>query len=104
MRCTSRTLGASSSASSPRCGPAAAAGWRHSAPRRNRQGGWMTLQLRAGSARVALDSSLTGFSEIVAQAVQAARRNQLSLDAVTLANLAALEQGGPAAPRAGVTT
>ena len=77
---------------------------RYYATRRNRQGGWMTLQLTAGSARIALDSSLTGFSEIVAQAIQAARRNELSLDAVTLANLAALEQGGAAGSQAGVAT
>ena len=64
----------------------------------------MTLQLRAGSARIALDSSLAGFSEIVAQAVQAARRNGLPLDAVTLANLEALEQGGAAGSQAGMAT
>ena len=67
---------------------------RYYATRRNRQGGWMTLQLRAGSARVALDSSLTGFPRIVAAAVGAAHENGVALDAVTLANLAALEQGG----------
>ena len=77
---------------------------RYYATRRNRQGGWMTLQLRAGSARIALDSSLTGFSEIVAQAVRAARQNELPLDAVTLANLAALEEGGAAGSQAGMAT
>jgi hypothetical protein len=77
---------------------------RYYATRRNRQGGWMTLQLRAGSARIALDSSLTGFPEIVARAVQAARRNELALDAVTLANLAALEQGDAAGSAAGMAT
>jgi len=77
---------------------------RYYATRRNRQGGWMTLQLRAGSARVALDSSLTGFAEIVAQAVRAARRNELPLDAVTLANLQALEEGGVSGSQAGVAT
>jgi hypothetical protein len=69
---------------------------RYYATRRNRQGGWMTLQLRAGRASIALDSSLIGFSEIVARAVQAARQNELALDAVTLANLAALERGDAA--------
>ena len=64
----------------------------------------MTLQLRAGSARIALDSSLTGFSEIVAEAVQAARRNALPLDAVTLANLQALEAGGVPGSQAGMAT
>jgi len=77
---------------------------RYYATRRNRQGGWMTLQLRAGSARIALDSSLTGFSEIVAEAVQAARRNALPLDAVTLANLQALEAGGVPGSQAGMAT
>jgi hypothetical protein len=77
---------------------------RYYATRRNRQGGWMTLQLRAGGARIALDSSLTGFSEIVARAVQAARHNELALDAVTLANLAALEQGDAAGSEAGMAS
>jgi hypothetical protein len=66
---------------------------RYYATRRNRQGGWMTLQLTAGNARVALDSTLGGFPRIVAAALGAARENGVDLDAVTLANLAALEQG-----------
>jgi hypothetical protein len=77
---------------------------RYYATRRNRQGGWMTLQLRAGSARIALDSSLTGFSAIVAQALRAARQNDLPLDAVTLANLQALEEGGVPGSQAGMAT
>ena len=71
---------------------------RYYATRRNRQGGWMTLQLRAGRTSIALDSSLTGFSDIVARAIAAARRNGVALDAVTLANLAALEQGTGSGP------
>ena len=74
---------------------------RYYATRRNRQGGWMTLQLRAGGTRVALDSSLTGFPEIVARAVQAARQKDLALDVVTLANLAAIEPGEAAGPAEG---
>ena len=61
----------------------------------------MTLQLKAGNTKVALDSSLTGFSEIVGRAVQAARQNEVALDDVTLANLAALERGEAAEPAEG---
>ena len=61
----------------------------------------MTLQLKAGTTKVALDSSLTGFSEIVARAAEAARRNDLALDDVTLANLAALARGEAAGPAEG---
>jgi hypothetical protein len=74
---------------------------RYYATRRNRQGGWMTLQLKAGTTKVALDSSLTGFSEIVARAAEAARRNDLALDDVTLANLAAVARGETAGPAEG---
>jgi len=65
---------------------------RYYATRRNRQGGWMTLQLRSAGARVTLDSTLEGFAQVIDKATQEARRNGVDLDAVTLANLAALER------------
>ena len=77
---------------------------RYYATRRNRQGGWMTLQLKAGRTRIALDSSLTGFPDIVARAVQAARQNAVALDAVTIANLEALDRGEAAGTTEGLAS
>jgi hypothetical protein len=64
----------------------------------------MTLQLKAGRTRIALDSSLTGFPDIVARAVQAARQNAVALDAVTIANLEALDRGEAAGTTEGLAS
>jgi hypothetical protein len=61
------------------------------APRRARDQGWMQLTLHAGDgAAIRLDSTLTGFDQVLAQASRAATANALPLDAATHANLAAL--------------
>jgi hypothetical protein len=65
---------------------------RYYSTRRNRQGGWMVLQLSGAGTRVAVDSTLDGFARIIERAVLAARDNDLALDEITLANLAALER------------
>lgn len=63
---------------------------RYYATRRHRGGGWMTLKLRAGRRRLAVDSQLEGFDLIAARAAEAARRNRLGLTPTTLANFDAL--------------
>lgn len=63
---------------------------RYYAMRRSREGGWMTLTMRAGDVRCAVDSSLDGFEALVAAAARAAVRRRLTLDDVTRANLEAL--------------
>ncbi len=63
---------------------------RYYAVRRNREGGWMTLTMRAGDVRCAVDSSLDGFEPLVAAAANAAARRRLAIDAATRANLEAL--------------
>jgi hypothetical protein len=55
--------------------------------RRDGRSGWMQLRLRAGDARVQVDSSLRGFDALLARAVCAARRRRLELSAATSANL-----------------
>lgn len=65
------------------------------AVRRDGERGWMELKLVAEAQSVRLDSRLEGFSEIAACAARAARHNGLSLDATTLANLAALGINAP---------
>jgi hypothetical protein len=61
--------------------------------RRDRQDGWMQLELRSGRSRIRLDSRITGFTELVKMSVRAAEARGLALSAATLANLAALGVG-----------
>jgi hypothetical protein len=58
--------------------------------RRDRGDGWMQLVLRAGRARLSLDSRIEGFPLLVAQAARAAAARRLTLNPATLANLEAL--------------
>jgi hypothetical protein len=58
--------------------------------RRDRSDGWMQLELRSGRKKVRLDSRIEGFAELVARSAAAAKSRGLTLNAATLANLAAL--------------
>lgn len=58
--------------------------------RRDRKSGWMQLQLRAGSARLSLDSRLDGFEQLARRAARAAAEHGLELSDATAANLQAL--------------
>jgi hypothetical protein len=58
--------------------------------RRDKSDGWMQLVLRAGRARLSLDSRIEGFPLLVAQAARAAAARHLALSHTTLANLEAL--------------
>ena len=58
----------------------------------------MQLELRAGRARISLDSRLDGFDRLVSRAALAAARRDLALTDATAANLQAL---GIRAPDAG---
>ncbi len=58
--------------------------------RRDRRDGWMQLELRSGWTKVRLDSRIEGFTELVDKSARAARSRGLTLNAATLANLAAL--------------
>ena len=64
---------------------------------RDRKNGWLQLELRAGVARVRVDSRIDGFAELVGVAASAAARRDLPLSEATLANLAALGVGTAAA-------
>lgn len=73
------------------------------APRRSRDDGWLQLTLSgAGGRPIRLDSTLSGFDRVLAQATRAAREKALPLDQATDANLVALglSEVGVAAPRA----
>jgi len=65
-------------------------GLRYYSTRRSRGSGWMTLQLRAGRRRIALDSTLEGFDTVARWAAQVANRNGVRLKPWTAANFAAL--------------
>ncbi len=53
-------------------------------------GGWMELTLREGRQTIKIDSSLQGFDDVVGEAARVARERGLTLNPVTLANLAAM--------------
>ncbi len=69
---------------------------RYYAPRRKRAKGWMTLSLRARGRSFSVDSTLPEFGHVAALAAAAARRNGVTLDDVTLGNLAAMNLLPPA--------
>ncbi|MBV8132338.1 MAG: hypothetical protein JO282_07505 [Alphaproteobacteria bacterium] len=58
--------------------------------RRDRRDGWMQLELRSGRTKVKLDSRIEGFAELVDKSARTAHSCGLTLNATTLANLAAL--------------
>lgn len=58
--------------------------------RRDRSNGWMQLNLKDSSGRLAVDSSLDGFDDVCRRAFRAATDNGAELSSATLRNLAAL--------------
>ena len=58
--------------------------------RRDRPSGWMQLDLRAGGARVRLDSRIDGFDQVVHRAAAVAAARGLPLNEATWSNLQAL--------------
>ncbi len=67
---------------------------------RSRKKGWMSLTLKssgggdAGAGKIQIESTLPGFSEIVARAAHAARENNVLVDRVTADNMAAIGVAG----------
>lgn len=68
---------------------------RYYATRRDKLDGWMQLKLKGEGRALTLDSSIDGFSEIVACALRAARDNGVALEPRTLANLPGLGLAPP---------
>jgi hypothetical protein len=67
---------------------------RYYSTRRNREGGWMTLTMRAGDVRMTFESTLDGFDAMVQRAALAAQQRNIPLDDPTRANLGALGIAG----------
>ena len=63
---------------------------RYFSTRRDRQNGWMQLVLKGPHATIRIESTLSGFDDIVAVAVKAADQNKLSLSPITLGNIEVL--------------
>jgi len=63
---------------------------RYYTTRRGRDDGWMQATLTGRGRRIRLDSTLEGFDTVIERAVEAARRNGVSLGPVTVDNLLAL--------------
>jgi len=76
---------------------------RYYSTRRNREGGWMTLTMRAGDVRFAVDSSLDEFEQLAAAAARAAKTRAIALDDSSRANLEvlALDRADPKVARRG---
>lgn len=60
------------------------------AVKRNRPDGWMYLVLKGDRGTMKLESTLSGFEDIVDRAFQAARRNGVAMSETTVTNLVAL--------------
>jgi hypothetical protein len=67
---------------------------RYYSTRRNREGGWMTLTMRAGDVRMNFESTLDGFDAMAQRAALAAQQRSIPLDDPTRANLGALGIAG----------
>jgi hypothetical protein len=66
------------------------------APRRARQDGWLQLSLHGATGpAIRVDSTLSGFDQVLRRARQAARAKDLPLDPTTEANLAAVDLDAP---------
>lgn len=65
---------------------------RYYGPRRRESGdtGFMQLKLRGGGTALTFESNLEAFDELVGQAAEAARRNELVLDPVSAENMLAM--------------
>ena len=66
--------------------------------KRDKSNGWLQLVLTGTQGRIAVDSHLDGFRDVVTRAMEAARENGLEIDPTSVANLAALD-GVAAEPR-----
>ena len=55
--------------------------------RRDRQNGWMQLTIKGPSGGLAMESTLTGFEDVVERAADAARENGVDLSVATTNNL-----------------
>lgn len=58
--------------------------------RRDRQNGWMQLSIRGTGSGLVLESTLTGFEDVVERAADAARENGVDLSVATTNNLISL--------------
>jgi hypothetical protein len=61
--------------------------------RRDKEGGWMQLNLAGNGRKMRIDSTVEGFTEIVRQTAAAAVEHGLTLDETTQANLVSLGVG-----------
>ena len=64
---------------------------RYFSTRRDREKGWMQLQLKGPKQKLALDSAIENFETIVAQTARIAGSNGLALSATTVENMKAMD-------------
>lgn len=72
---------------------------RYFSVRRDRQRGWMQLELRGAGRRLKIESAISGFDEIVTLSHDAAVANRVAVDDASQANLLSL---GVIEPKAGL--
>ena len=68
---------------------------RYFSTRRDRKQGWMELTVRGAGAKLAVESQIEGFEDIVRAAAQAAVARGLTVDPSTEGNLAAMDVAVP---------
>lgn len=63
---------------------------RYFSTRRDKEAGWMQMTVRGDGRKIAIESTLEGFDDVVRHALLVARRNELALSEATKDNLRAL--------------
>jgi hypothetical protein len=71
---------------------------------RDLKSGWLELRITGPAGKLRIDSTVSGFDEILVAAADAARARQLELDEMTKENLTAFQEGkSPPPPESGVS-
>ena len=58
--------------------------------RRDKTGGWMQLEMTGNGRRIAVNSTISDFADMLARATDAAKANGIDIDEASLANIASI--------------
>ncbi|MBL6927990.1 MAG: hypothetical protein ISR44_02360 [Rhodospirillales bacterium] len=61
--------------------------------RRDKSNGWMQLEMTGNGRRIAVTSTISDFTDVLARAADAAKTNEIELDKASLANIASIMPG-----------
>lgn len=60
--------------------------------KRDKSNGWLQLEMTGNGRRIDVDSSISGFNDMVARATDAATVNGIALDEASIANIASIKR------------